>query len=223
MSLIFLIIFTIIFLFLVELLCILFKLTGLQDYKARFQVISILTGTGYSTKESELIMQHKGRRKLAQWTMILGYIGLATFIPFFMTFIAEFIINELKIKAIILLGMFLFLLIATIRNKRIVMWIDRKIEGILIDSKIKNNNKHLWTLISRSHGFGIYNILVDKECKIIGKTLLESKLSEQEIILLNVDRGNDFFSFPKVDFILEEDDNIVIYGKVENIKKIFKV
>ncbi|MGL5577460.1 MAG: TrkA C-terminal domain-containing protein [Sarcina sp.] len=223
MSLVFLIIFTIIFLFLVEILCILFKLTGLQDYKARFQVISILTGTGYTTKESELIVQHKGRRKLAQWTMILGYIGLATFIPFFMTFIAEFIIDELKIKAIILLGIFLFLLIAVIRNKRIIMWLDKKIEYILLNNKIKHNHKHLWTLISRSHGFGIYNILVDKDCKIIGKTLLESKLSEEEIILLNVDRGNAFFSFPKADFILEEDDNIVIYGKVENIKKIFKI
>lgn len=223
MSLVFLIIFTIIFLFLVELLCILFKLTGLQDYKARFQVISILTGTGYTTKESELIMQHKKRRELAQWTMILGYIGLATFIPFFMTFIAEFIIDELKIRAIILLGAFLFLLITIIRNKRIIMWIDKRIECLLINNKVKNNNKHLWKLISRSHGFGIYNILVDEECKIIGKTLLESKLSEKEIILLNVDRGDDFFSFPKADFILKEQDNIVIYGKVENIKKIFKL
>lgn len=222
MSLVFLIIFTIVFLFLVEVLCILFKLTGLQDYKARFQVISILTGTGYTTKESELIMQHKKRRELAQWTMILGYIGLATFIPFFMTFIAEFIIDELKIRAIILLGAFLFLLITIIRNKRIIMWIDKRIECLLIDNKVRNN-KHLWTLISRSHGFGIYNILVDEECKIIGKTLLESKLSEKEIILLNVDRGDDFFSFPKADFILKEQDNIVIYGKVENIKKIFKL
>lgn len=222
MSLLFLIIFTMIFLFLVEILCILFKLTGLQDYKARFQVISILTGTGYTSKESELIMQHKDRRRLAEWTMVLGYIGLATFIPFFMTFISEFIITELSIKAIVILVIFFFLLILIIRNKRIISFIDRKVEGVIVMGKVKTN-KHPWTLISRSHGFGVYSILIDRECKLLGKTLLELNLSESELILLNIDRGDEFISFPTADFIMKEGDNIVIYGRVENIKRIFRV
>lgn len=39
MTIVFFIIFMLIFLILVEILCILFKLTGLTDEKARFQVI----------------------------------------------------------------------------------------------------------------------------------------------------------------------------------------
>ena len=39
-----------------ELFTFIFQLTGLPAERARFQVISLLTGTGYTTRESEVIM-----------------------------------------------------------------------------------------------------------------------------------------------------------------------
>ena len=39
-----------------ELFAMLFRFTGLPDEKARFQVISLLTGTGFTTRESEMIL-----------------------------------------------------------------------------------------------------------------------------------------------------------------------
>jgi Trk-type K+ transport system membrane component len=48
----------VIFLIVVEVITVLFKLTGLSEEKARFQVISLLTGSGFTTKEAELITQH---------------------------------------------------------------------------------------------------------------------------------------------------------------------
>ena len=57
-----------------ELFTILFRFTGLPDEKARFQVISLLTGCGYTTKESEMILSTKRRRRLARITMLFGYV-----------------------------------------------------------------------------------------------------------------------------------------------------
>lgn len=224
MSWLFLMIFTVVFLFLVEILCILFKLTGLQDYKARFQVISILTGTGYTTKESELIMQHEGRRKLAQCTMILGYIGLATFIPFFMGLISDIVMKELTAKEIAILVTFAVVLVLGIRSKSFLIFIDNKIEALILKGRIKNNNhKNIYKVLTRSHGFGVYNILIEESCIVINKTLEESKLSENEIIVLNVDRGDEFIAFPTSKLKLKVGDNISIYGRIENIKRIFKI
>ena len=46
---------------------ILFRFTGLPDEKARFQVISLLTGCGYTTRESEMFLSsRRWRRKSAQ-------------------------------------------------------------------------------------------------------------------------------------------------------------
>ena len=53
---------------LVEILAIVFRITGLDSQKARFQVISILTHTGFTTRESELIAQHPLRRKAGERT-----------------------------------------------------------------------------------------------------------------------------------------------------------
>ena len=57
-----------------ELFTVLFRFTGLPDEKARFQVISLLTGCGYTTRESELLVSTKRRRRLARITMLFGYV-----------------------------------------------------------------------------------------------------------------------------------------------------
>ena len=52
-----------------ELFGIFFRFTGLPDEKARFQVISLLTGCGFTTRESEMILSNRPRRRLARITM----------------------------------------------------------------------------------------------------------------------------------------------------------
>ena len=57
-----------------ELFTILFRFTGLPYGKARFQVTSILTGCGFTTRESEMLLTTKSRRRLARVTMLFGYV-----------------------------------------------------------------------------------------------------------------------------------------------------
>ncbi len=60
------------------------RLTGLPDSVARFQCLSALTGTGFTTHESEMIVNYPIRRRILVFLMILGNLGLvsvsATFI-----------------------------------------------------------------------------------------------------------------------------------------------
>ena len=57
-----------------ELFTFIFRLTGLPVEKARFQVISLLTGTGFTTRESEIILSSRLRRRLARITMLFVYV-----------------------------------------------------------------------------------------------------------------------------------------------------
>ena len=59
-----------------ELFTILFRFTGLPDEKARFQVLSLLTGCGFTTRESEMVLSTKSRRRLARIMMLFGYLRL---------------------------------------------------------------------------------------------------------------------------------------------------
>ena len=52
--------------------------TGLSHEVARFQARSAFSGVGFTTTESELIMNHPVRRKIIMILMLLGNIGIAT-------------------------------------------------------------------------------------------------------------------------------------------------
>jgi hypothetical protein len=60
-----------------------FELTGLEWSLAKFQALSCFTGTGFTTKESELIVNNIQRRHIASFLMILGNAGLVTIIATF--------------------------------------------------------------------------------------------------------------------------------------------
>ena len=63
-----------------EVFTVLFRLIGLPEEKARFQVTSLLTGTGFTTHESEMILSTRSRRRLARMTMLFGYVFNVTIV-----------------------------------------------------------------------------------------------------------------------------------------------
>ena len=62
----------IIYMALVGLFTTLFRITGLNPSKAFFQTISLLTGVGFTTVESETITSNPARRRLAIICMLIG-------------------------------------------------------------------------------------------------------------------------------------------------------
>lgn len=66
-----------------ELFTVIFRFTGLPAEKARFQVISLLTGCGFTTRESEMILSSRARRRLARITMLFGYVFNITIVSAF--------------------------------------------------------------------------------------------------------------------------------------------
>ena len=66
-----------------ELFTFFFRLTGLPAERARFQVTSLLTGTGFTTRESEMVLGSRHRRRLARVTMLFGYVFNITIVSAF--------------------------------------------------------------------------------------------------------------------------------------------
>lgn len=63
---------------LVRLSSVALKLTGLPEQNARFQALSALTGTGYTTTESEMVVNYPIRRKIISWLMVFGNLGVVS-------------------------------------------------------------------------------------------------------------------------------------------------
>ncbi len=64
--------------FLVRVTAVALRLTGLPEHNARFQAISALTGTGFTTSEAELIVNYPIRRKIIALLMLFGNLGIVS-------------------------------------------------------------------------------------------------------------------------------------------------
>lgn len=64
--------------FLVRVASVALKLTGLPEQNARFQAMSALTGTGFTTTEAEMIVNYPIRRNIISWLMIFGNLGVVS-------------------------------------------------------------------------------------------------------------------------------------------------
>lgn len=208
-------IFLLIFVCIIEFYVILFRLTGVENKKARFQIVSLLTSTGFTTKESELITQHPTRRKLAEWIMVFGYVSSVTFVSFLVNILMK---GEISHKDILLL---LILLVAFLLCSKKIDKIEEKLEDII-------RRNIFWTefskkdinIISRNKGYGIAEIYIDDSLCIVGQMIKDSNLKELELTILNIDKGDKLINFPTPEYILEKNDKLTVYGNLKNIQKV---
>ena len=93
-----LIIFAISFFF-VRLAAVALRLTGLPEQNARFQAMSALTGTGYTTTEAEMVVNYPIRRKIITWLMIFGNLGIVSVLS---TLMISFVRTDADMSAILI-------------------------------------------------------------------------------------------------------------------------
>ena len=69
-----------------------------------------------------------------------------------------------------------------------------------------------------SKGYGVSEIFVPEGAKFVGKTIKETKLSEQDINVLTLYRGIKVIPNPRSDRVLEADDKLLCFGKLESMR-----
>jgi hypothetical protein len=108
----------------IEIHVILFHLTGLKNKVSRFQVISMMTGTGYTTGESEFILSHPFRRKLGIFLILFGAFSLAVII----SSVSSLLEDDLRTGAILYIAGFVlcvfFMLKATFVQKFLLVKLE---------------------------------------------------------------------------------------------------
>jgi NhaP-type Na+/H+ or K+/H+ antiporter len=101
--------------------------TGLSSPLARFQARSAFTGAGFTTNESEKVVQHPVRRRIIMILMLLGNAGVVTAVS---SLLLSFLGEEqtwgpYTRSALLLLGLLCLWWLATSR------WVDRQVSRII--------------------------------------------------------------------------------------------
>lgn len=69
-----------------------------------------------------------------------------------------------------------------------------------------------------SKGYGVSEIFVPEGSNFVGVTIKESMLSEQDINVLTLYRGNKVIPNPRAHRVLEPDDKLLCFGKLESMR-----
>ncbi|MCK4533623.1 hypothetical protein KAU39_07515 [bacterium] len=206
-----------------------FQLTGLEWSLAQFQALSCFTGTGFTTKESELITGNIQRRRIASVLIILGYAGLVTIIVTFAnslrpssTFDIPFLSSIFPLSVlpwinflIIILSVYIIYKIATYAK------FTQRLTDILRARMVKKEIVKPVTfeeLVVATGGYGVSSIEICKDSPILNKTMIEAALRKQDITILAIERNGEIIPNPsaKIKFLLG--DKLVCFGKLENIR-----
>ena len=214
-----------VYMFVIEIFSVAFKLTGLATSKIKFQVASLFTSTGFTTEESELITNDDRRRKIAVACAYTGHIFSVVIMGLVINFF--FSINNLTefkdwylivfYVSIGLFAMMLFLKIPAV-NKRF----QKFLEGIAIKTSKHRKNSNIITVLDYYGRSAIVEVVLNKIPDFANELSLgEMELTKKyALILLSLRRGNRRVSISK-DTMLVKGDVIVAYGHINDIREAF--
>lgn len=214
MSAFYFILICLLLLLITEVVSIILKTTGLDIKKARFQVISIITHTGFTTKESELITQHPLRRKIAMLLMIISYVAQISLI----SVLLNVLLYTRSGVSLLVIFLFIVFVFAMFWSNFLFPRIEHLLENIITSKMIKNKNKkRVYDVLKLNEEYGIGEIVVNPESILHNISLEKSGLKERFIQVLTIDKGDYRVPFPNANYIFEEGDNVTVYGRIESI------
>ena len=197
-------------------------MTGMDSKRAGFQALSAFSGTGFTTKEAELVVNYPQRRRIISWLMILGNAGIATVI---VTSTSSIIISgstrwSIVIPILAAAGFGLYML-TTHKGfgRRWERFVERRIaKSRLVEESTTEDLMHLM------EGYGLIQVIVTKDSPFVGANLADVRLDlrASELLVLGIERGRHWLPIPKADELIEEKDKLVVYGQLNLLRNRFQ-
>ena len=210
-----------------------FQLTGLEWSLAKFQALSCFSGTGFTTKESELITGDKQRRRIASVLIILGNAGLVIMIATLAGSLVpqETILSKLSksylpfdIKPDSVKWVNLVIIVIVVYGIYRIFTYEKFVRKMTTLLRKKIIKKEIFQKVSFEElllvtgGYGISRITVSSGSPILNKTLANSQLREYDITVLATVRSGETIPNPTANMKILLSDELICFGKLENIR-----
>jgi hypothetical protein len=192
------------------------EMTGMERSRARFQALSAFSGTGFTTREAEMVVGHPRRRKIVTYLMILGNAGIVSVIATFVLSLKESGTFRPSLNLVIIAAS-IFVLYRIASSQAFAKKLTQKIRETLRE-KLHFQKVLVEELLQQSDGYGIATILVGRRSKVAGSTLSKSGFMEKDLMILSIERDEGVIPAPKAQTKIHVGDRLICYGKLENLK-----
>lgn len=214
-----------IYLVISEVFTMLFRFIGLPEEKARFQVTSLLTGCGFTTRESEMLLSTKNRRRLARITMLFGYVFNVTIVSALVNVFLSLKLNQVSgyVLGLLLPLAAAALLICLLRVPAIRRWIDGAIEK-LAGRFVSRSGENSIMLIDHIGKGSIAQVKLNEvPAELKGIPLSRTGLKEKrDILVMLVEHKDLSIEAPAAHTVFAEGDKLTLFGDYKTICRVFR-
>ncbi len=207
-----------------EFFTLLFRFTGVPPERAGFQVMSLLTGCGYTTRESETFITTRSRRRIAKVTMLFGYVFNVTIVSALINVFLS--MKESQIKHFFL-GTFaplssLIILIVLVRIPWVRSWVDGLLEK-LVGKVVGGEGANTALLMDYIGSETIVQVRLNHiPEEVRGLSLAELDLKNRHnIMVMLVETPGKRAVGANASTVFELGDKITVFGNYEEICRVF--
>ena len=195
-------------------------MTGMEEQRARFQALSAFTGTGFTTREAEIVINNPRRRRIVTWLMILGNAGIVTVIVSATSSIATSKGYQIPIAILILIAaIYLFYRLASHRG--LTQKLERFIENRLLKlSAFQDTRTEDLFLVKEP--YGLMRVFAVHDSPLIGKSISKAISPRSDTLVLAAERGRKWTHFPKSNTVIKNGDKLIVYGQLDSLKSMFE-
>jgi len=195
-------------------------MTGMEEQRARFQALSAFTGTGFTTREAEIVINNPRRRRIVTWLMILGNAGIVTVIVSATSSIVTSKGYQIPIAIVILIAaVYLFYRLAS--HKGLTHRLERFIEDRLLKLRAFQDIR-TEDLFLLKEPYGIMRFFAVHDSPLIGKSISKAIPPNSDSLVLATERARKWTNFPKSNTKIKRGDKLIIYGKLDALRAAFE-
>lgn len=199
-------------------------LTGMSRQAARFQARSALTGAGFTTSESESVVNHPVRRRIVMTLMLMGSAGIVTVLASVMLTFATAASNDAGSSSSTLALLALVAGTITLLGLMKLRPVDRALSRVIrlgLRRFTDLDVRDYAALLEIHGGYAVAELLVEPDDWIAGHTLAALRLNDEGVMVLGVQRvDGTYVGAPDGETYLAAGDVLILYGRGDQVAEL---
>ncbi|MFC1905305.1 cation:proton antiporter regulatory subunit [Chloroflexota bacterium] len=190
--------------------------SGMERSKARFQALSALSGTGFTTSQAESIVEDPRRRRIVSYLILMGNTGIIALLLLVILYARSGIAPPSTNVIIITIG------IVVIIGLAIWLGLIDKITNTILKSTAKKDSSDgiKQKLLYQAGDYAVVSITINSSSSKIGLRLRDN-VSQQDTTVLAIERDGSVIPNPLPEEKLLANDQLLCYGKLATINSKF--
>jgi hypothetical protein len=186
--------------------------TGLAHEVARFQARSAFLGVGFTTSESESIVNHPVRRRVASALILMGNVGIVSAVASLVLSFTRATGTEVLHRGAVLVGG-VIALVLVVRSRPVDAAMSRVI-GAALRRWTDLDVRDYASLLELDGDYGVMELNIEEGDWLAHRTLAEAALRDEGVVVLGVNRaGGAYVGAPDGHTLIEPGDSLTVYAR----------